>query len=231
MKPQLEKTLANTVLELCKGNINDNNSYFKAENGKIIEIGSQTKLEEIKELFDLGLNPLAVTKKSYGPAFILITDMIAINDNPKLVELALNYITTENLSHLPNESKEKLISYLEVFENSVYLEHLFNNGFRLQQGTKEDRAIECNIAKKGNLEFFEILKFYQPDFNFGKKYQSDDGEYTLSEMIADVASYETSSIAKEKLKNLKAFIDTNVFHSKLDTSIENKDTSYGKAKI
>lgn len=236
MKPQLEAILAKTALDLSNEDLSSNNSYFTYENGKTIEVGAQTKLNEIKELFDNGLNPLAAIQEACYPPHVLLINMIHNinhkNANPDpLISIALEYISKDTLSHLPQDKQYQLLEVVSEYSSIANVEKFFEKGLRLREEEKESRALECKIAKEGKVEFFEILKFYQPEFNFGKKYKSEEGNYSLSEIIADEMSYETDKNKKEKLSNLKVFIDTNLFHSKLDTSIENKTNTSGKAKI
>lgn len=236
MKPQLETILAKSALELSKEDLSSNNSYFIYENGKTVDVGSQTKLNEIKELFDNGLNPLAAIKEADYPPNVLLINMIYNvvyrNANPEhLILIALEYTSKDSLSHLPKDKQEILLDVISEHSSMANVEKLFEKGLRLKEEQNEDRALECKMAKEGKVEFFEILKFYQPDFNLGKKYTSDDGQYNLSEIISDEMSYETDKNKKEKLSNLKVFINTNLFHSKLDNSIENKSGMSGKAKI
>lgn len=230
MTPQLQHILAKKVLELVKYSFDTKESYFIMDKDEVIEKGAFNKLEQIEEIFKSGLSVLTVVEiKEEKPVF-LINKLIDYNlDN--VTKLVLQYLKSEELKTLPMNCQNSILDSLLQTDNSRNLEHFFEKGFRLIQGKQTINSMECDAAINGNLDFFETLMFYQPDFNLNFGYQKSyqpKGTVeleTLSNIIeGELFDTQYSQKHLDRIKNLKLFIDTHILHEKLQNKIENKNT-------
>lgn len=225
MTPELQYILAGRAIELLNSSLNAKDSFFVFENNQLVEKGALSVLDQIEILFKEGLSVFTLVKNEFDKPTLLINVMIEDaqhNQHDQITNLLMKYIKEEELLHVPNEEQNNLLRMLVEYGNIKQIEQLFEKGYRLNFEANENNAPECNFAKKGNLEFFEILKFYQSDYSLNNIYSSSEGNNTLSEIIAEELPYEDNVVTKKKMENLKVFIDTTNLHTHLQNKVPEK---------
>jgi hypothetical protein len=176
-------------------NSGDLDSFGHFENGKLVVSGAQNNFKKLIEIMDLGLSPIALTNLSdeFNPK-ILINELLDYTDDINVVNNLVKRLTTDHMNQLPQIQKDILLEKLIEKENKEYVVHLFEIGYKIEQGSKES-ALECDLARNGRLEIFEIIKLYQPDFNYNNTYIDIDGKsISLMQLIKEELPFENRKI-------------------------------------
>ena len=227
MNDTLEYILANKAVEILSTSSYSRESYGKFQHGKLEVGGALTPFQQVKELLDFGLNPLAITDCSDETSpKILLSEVINHSYESKVVNLLIDYLKPKNLVHLPDNVGASLLESFATNADTSIIARLFDAGFKLKQGN-DDTAVECDLARIGRLDIFEIIHNYQPEFNFNKKYSG----MTLKDMVVEEAPYYSEPVKQKNMENLFLFLKTVERYENLQETLPEKNSTAIKAKI
>lgn len=226
-----ENILINTLLNLIDKKL-DSVDVCETLDNKNLQ--SNTIREKIQTIFkNEKINPTMIVLNDQNEKEMLLISMLKKGDSLDVANLMMSLLNKEDINDLNKEQQNKILETLHQHGGMRDIQTLFELGYKLIP-SENDSGIECTFLREGNLEFFELLKCFQPDYNFRYKYIDEAGkEINIVELLLDYKSYEDDPVVLNKIDNLYIFLKTNILYSNFNDILpkKEKENQHNKKKI